>query len=147
MLHVHNNQEITEMNYNIEGDYVIVSIDKLSEFMFITDNTGSIMWVIILLFIILITEVVLAVLKLRKKTGKKVVKTCSFVPFMLAIFIPVGQTAAAIALGVLCVAGGVYNAYLYFLKDRLSKKQVDDKHESEIVLDESVAQKTRNCGE
>ncbi len=139
LLHVQGT-EVTEMQYSIEGDYAVISTDKLQGFAFVVDNTGSIVWVIILLIAILLAEIALAAVKLRKnKNGKKTVKTYSIAPLLLAVFIPAGQTAAAAVLGALCVIGCFYNVYLYLLKDRTGKKEDENELAKTVVETNEVA--------
>ncbi len=117
ILHVHNT-EVIEMTYTIDGDYAVITIDKLYEFVFVYDET-SLLWLIILLAILLLAEIGLAAYKLYKdKKKKNEIKTYSFMPLLLAVFIPAGQLPAIITLAVLSALGGAFNAYLYLLKGK-----------------------------
>ena len=120
---MHGNEQ-TDVDYIIDGDYAVFTTDRLSEFVFVIDNTGSLLWLIILLAVVLLVEIAFVVLKIKRdKDGKKTIKAYSFIPFLLACYIPVGQKITAAVLGALCAAGGLFIAFLYLLKNRGGKKK------------------------
>ena len=52
IIHVHDGEVLPPVEYTIEGDYAVFTVTKLSEFSIVVDNSGSALWLIILLAVI-----------------------------------------------------------------------------------------------
>ncbi len=116
ILHLHG-EKVTEVEYTIDGDYAVFTVDKLSEFTFVIDNSGSAWWLILILAVIVAAEIVLIVLKKRKTKGNKL-----YAAGLFGGVIPVAQIVWLVVLGVAAVALGAYVVYLY-----LPRKKTDEK--------------------
>ena len=113
IMHIHGS-DVTQMEYTVQGDYALITTDKLFEFVFVYAES-SILWLIILLAVILIAEITLALILWKKKNsdGKPTVKTNSILPLLAVTFLPAGQVTAAIILGILVVLGAAADVALY----------------------------------
>ena len=88
IMHVHNGNQTNMLNYTVEGDYVVFTTDKLSEFVFVYD-VGSLMWLIIVLAVIAVVEGGLLAYMMYKNKKSKVYKLNSaYPPFIFGMFIP-----------------------------------------------------------
>ena len=68
IIHIHNGNETSVIEYQIDGDYVVFESDKLSEFIFVYD-APSMLWLIIVLAISLLLGIVfLVIYQVRKRT-------------------------------------------------------------------------------
>ena len=132
IMHVHNNgDEVDILTHTIEGDYVIVETDKLSEFVFVYE-IASFTWLIILLTITVVLEVcLLAFLIYKKKHCKKVKLNAAYPPFIFGMFLPLSQLVVVIILAVTLVALTTTNV-IFACKLLGSKK--------ELVLDTNLDQ-------
>ena len=54
ILHIHNGNEVSNIEYQIEGDYVVFESDTLSEFVFVYESNFWLWFIIILMAVILI---------------------------------------------------------------------------------------------
>lgn len=112
IVHLHGT-ELTEVKYTIAGDYAVFTVDNLSDFAFIVDNSGSAWWLILILAILVAIEILLIVLKKRKnKKDKK--KGTKLAAAMFGGVIPIYEIVLLAVLGVAAVILGAYAAYLYF---------------------------------
>ncbi len=110
IVHLHG-EEVTNVEYTIDGDYAVFTVDKLSEFSFVVDNSGSAWWLILIFAIIVAAEIVFIVLKTRKdKKDKKNTACLAAVAFGGAI--PVYEIVLLVLFGVVAVALGAYIAYI-----------------------------------
>ena len=98
VMHIHNDTEKSMLEYQIEGDYVVVETDKLSEFAFVY-KTGSILWLVIVLGVLTLLEggLLVYLLNLRKKQKLNKVKSV-YPPFIFGMFIPAWQIVMVIIL-------------------------------------------------
>ena len=109
ILHLHEG-DVRNIDYTIDGDYVVFSVTELSEFSIVVDNTGSATWLIIVLAIVVAIEIVLIAVKLcmNKRRSNKL---CA-----LGLFggvIPVSQIVWLSVLSVLAILLAIYVLYLY----------------------------------
>ena len=110
ILHLHEGK-VEDVEYTVDGDYAVFTVDKLSEFSIVVDNSGSALWLIIVLAVIVAAEIVLIVLKKRKTKGNKL-----YAAGLFGGVIPVAQIVWLVVLGVAAVALGAYVVYLYLPK-------------------------------
>ncbi len=106
IMHVHADTETAMLDYEIEGDFVVFESDKLSEFVFVYE-TGSLMWLVILLAVIA-AELGILLSLLKKKARQQSVKLSAvYPPFVLGMFVPQWQIACIIGLlGAIAVLAG-----------------------------------------
>ncbi len=119
IVHLHG-EEVTDVEYTIDGDYAVFTVDKLSEFSFVIDNGGSAWWLILIFAAIVAAEIVLIVLK--KKKNKK--NNACLAAAAFGGIIPVYEIVLLAILGVAAVALGVYVVYLYFPRKKAGEKNV-----------------------
>lgn len=62
ILHIHNGNEASDIEYQIEGDYVIFESDTLSEFVFVYESNFWLWFIIILIAVILIGVLLVVIL-------------------------------------------------------------------------------------
>jgi hypothetical protein len=79
VMHIHNGNQTIMLEYTIDGDYVVFTTTKLSEFVFVYE-VGSLLWVVILLAVVAMAEVGLLVYMMRKNKKSKAYKM-NAVPF------------------------------------------------------------------
>ncbi len=111
ILHLHGDN-VTEMEYTIDGAYAVFTVDALSQFAFVVDNQGSALWLILVLAAIVIIELVLIFLKKRKK-GRKTATLAAF-GGVIAVY----EIALIAVLGALALGLGVYTVLLYTRKPK-----------------------------
>ena len=115
IMHIHNDTEKSVLEYEIDGDYVVVTTDKLSEFAFVY-KTGSIVWAIIVLAVIALFEAGVLVFFILKDKGVLSNKLfAAYPPFIFGMFIPAIQVVLLIVLMVIVAALAVIDI-LYALK-------------------------------
>lgn len=144
--HLHNG-ELTEMEYIIEGDYAVFSVDNLSEFTFIIDNSGSAWWLILILALILMVELILIFIKNNQiKKGKK--KNIRLAGAVFGGVIPISEIVLLALLSVMVVALGVYLVYLYTKERKMLASAVANNtlaiistNEEQKIIDSSVEEK------
>ena len=103
ILHIHGNQK-NEVEFDVQGDYVVFTTDNLSEFVFIYD-TGSLLWIVILLAVVALLEVaLLAYLAKKTKQSKNVKVSAIYPPFVFGMFVPEWHIALIVALSLIVVA-------------------------------------------
>ncbi|MBR2070354.1 MAG: hypothetical protein IJ981_02900, partial [Clostridia bacterium] len=113
----------TSVSYKIEGNYAVITTNKINESVFIYEQI-SLLWVIYLLIGIILIEIIILIMAISKQKGKskpKSVKTYSFAPFILASFIAGGELAFVIALSVAAVGLVVGNVHIYKKNKELAK--------------------------
>ena len=108
ILATHEN-EIKEINYTLEGDYVVFTIDQLSDFVVVVDNSVSMLWLIFTLFGILIIELGLILFKKRKPKRSHKAYSITGILGIVAYH----EIALLIILGVAVIALGAYTLFLY----------------------------------
>ena len=101
--------EIKEINYTLEGDYVVFTIDQLSDFVVVVDNSVSMLWLIFTLFGILIIELGLILFKKRKPKRSHKAYSITGILGIVAYH----EIALLIILGVAVVVLGAYTLFLY----------------------------------
>ncbi len=121
ILHLHGD-EVTEVEYTVDGDYAVFTVDKLSEFSIVVDNTGSAWWLIILLAIIIVIEIILIACKKRKTKSKS--KKLYAAAGLFGGVIPVAQIVLLAVLGSAAVILGVYTVCLYFPRKKAVKTNI-----------------------
>ena len=115
IIHIHNGNEKSIIDYTIDGDYVVFESDKLSEFVFVYEM-GSLLWVIIVLGVIALLEIAfLLYLYMKNKQFKNKKLASVYPPFIFGMFIPEAQLVLVIVLAVLVIALAVV-AILFALK-------------------------------
>lgn len=62
ILHIHNGNEASDIEYQIEGDYVVFESDTLSEFVFVYESNFWFWFIIILIAVILLAGILVVVL-------------------------------------------------------------------------------------
>ena len=62
ILHIHNGNEASNIEYQIEGDYVVFESDTLSEFVFVYESNFWLWFIIILMAVILIGVLLVVIL-------------------------------------------------------------------------------------
>ena len=129
IMHIHNDTEKTILEYQIEGDYVVVETDKLSEFAFVYE-TGSILWLIIVLGVLALLETGLLVylLNLRKKQKLYKVKSV-YPPFVFGMFISAWQIVMVV---ILIIAVAVLAVIDVILAISLIKEKEKDEVKEEV---------------
>lgn len=131
---------VTDVEYTIDGDYAVFTVDNPSEFSFIIDNGGSAWWLILILAIIVAAEIVLIVLK--KKKDKKDLKdgTCLAAAAFGGV-IPIPEIVFIVLLGIAAVALGGYLVYLYIKTKKAHQTEIAD-NATESVIAENVQETT-----
>ena len=116
-----NNNETVEMEYSIDGDYVVLYTNELNEIAFVYEQ-GSLIWLIIMLSILSVIGLggLLFQYFIIKNNEKNKKLTC-FAPILLISLIPNGQIIAVIVLGVIAFLLLVLNVLYYILKLRKGK--------------------------
>lgn len=112
----HDDEEIT---YEIEDEYAVFTVSSLSDFTFVVDrsgNVGSLVWFIIILFVLVVAEVVFLVLRFVNKNKNEVVTMSTFNPFLILLIIPTGQVVITILLVFIVIGLGIYDLSLYYPK-------------------------------
>lgn len=125
-----------ELSYTIQNGYAILTVDNLNEFTFVVDivESNSILWLIILLLIILLSEISLGAYKImQNKKDKKELNTYSFTPLILLLLIPTEQIVIAVILGSLCIIFAIFDILLFLPKTR-GKKDENGKLDGEAIL-------------
>ena len=104
VMHVHNGNETSMLEYTIEGDYVVFETNKLSEFVIVYEME-SLLWLIIVLAVITVLEAGLLVFLLNKKKQAKPMKLASvYPPFVFGMFLPESHLVLVIILAIAVVA-------------------------------------------
>ena len=153
IIHIHNDDEFITLDYEIDGEYIIVYTNQLSEFVFVY-KMGSLLWLIIVLTVIVVLEAVLLVFLMKKKKQMKGVKLASaYPPFIFGMFVPEWQIILIVILValvvILAVVDVIYAISILNNKDSLVdeyyKKEVDFNNEE--VVDEIVEEKQETISE
>ena len=131
IMHIHNDTEKTILEYQIEGDYVVVETDKLSEFAFVYE-TGSILWLVIVLGVLALLEgglLVYLILKDKQYKASKLIAV--YPPFIFGMFIPAWQIIMVVILIIVVAALAVVDVLyaLKLLKGREANKEVVESNE------------------
>ncbi len=104
IIHIHNGNETSLLEYQIDGDYVTFESNKLSDFVFVYDM-GSILWVIIVLGVIMLFEIAFLVYLSKKNKQLKSKKVMSaYPPFLFGMFIAEWEIVLVIILTVVVIA-------------------------------------------
>lgn len=116
IIHIHDNSEYLELDYSIEGEYVVIETDKLSKFAFVYTVT-PLTWLIVVLAVISILEGLFLILQIYKNKSKKVVKTLVVFPvFAFGLFIELWQFAVIWLLAGTAIVLLVSNIVYPFIK-------------------------------
>ncbi len=142
IVHLHG-ETTTEIEYTIDGDYAVFTVDKLSEFTFIIDNSGSALWLIIILAVIVAIEIGLIVLK-KKKNKKDKKNETRLVAVMFGGVIPVYQIVLLVALGIVALVLGVYVIYLYLPRKKAGEKNNDAEESDHAESASAIAEETNH---
>ena len=139
IIHIHNGNETSVIDYTVDGDYIVFESDKLSEFVFVYDM-GSLVWLIIVLAIIAIFEIAfLLYLYIKNNQIVKNKKIASvYPPFIFGMFISETQLVLVIVLAVVVIALAVISI-LSAVKIINRKTQVSEKDNSSSTQ-ENVAE-------
>ena len=106
--HVHNGTEISTIDFTVDGEFAITTVDKLSEFVFVYES-GSLLWAIILLAIANIALAGLLIFKNKKaKKVNATIMSAAIPPYIFGQFIPVSHIVLVVIL--LVVLGGLIAA-------------------------------------
>ena len=104
IIHIHNDDETSVLEYHIDGDYVVFESNKLSDFVFVYEM-GSILWAIIVLSVVALFEVAFLVYLLTKNKQFKSKKLMSaYPPFLFGMFIAEWEIVLVIVLAVVVIA-------------------------------------------
>ena len=128
IIHIHDGEQIP-VNYTRDGDYVVISTNQLSEFVFVYE-VESLAWIIIVLGVVDILEAALLVLMMnKKKQYGKVTKLASvYLPYVFGVFVQEWQLIVLIILAVavvaLAAADVVYANGLLALKKKAASENV-----------------------
>ena len=104
ILHIHNNDDVSEVNYTVEDGYAVFESKQLSEFVFVYDM-GSLLWVIIVLAVVALLEVAFLLFVAKKKEQFKNATVAGvYPPFVFGMFISELDIALTVALAVVVIA-------------------------------------------
>ena len=139
IMHVHAGVETAMLEYEVEGDFVVFESDKLSEFVFVYE-TGSLLWLVILLAAIA-AELGMLLWLLRRKTQQKSVKLSAvYPPFVFGMFVPQWQIACIIGLlGAIAVLAGA-NVFYALKLSKITPTAIAEAAEKVIPEEEDNAQ-------
>ena len=125
IIHIHNGNEVSVLEYQIDGDYVTFESDKLSEFVFVYDM-GSILWVIIVLGVVALLEIAFLVFLSKKNKEIKSKKLMSaYPPFLFGMFIAEWEIVLAIVLVVVVIVLAIVSI-IFAMKVINSKTKTSD---------------------
>ena len=111
IMHVHGDDK-SEVEFDIQGDYAVFTTDSLSEFVFVYE-VGSLVGLIVVFAIIALAEIVVLALLLKKNQKSNNVKVASlYPPFVLGMFVQLGQIVCVIVLATLVITLAVVNILL-----------------------------------
>ena len=129
IMHIHEGKDKTMMEYTIEGDYVVIHVDELSEFVFVYERI-SLLWLIIVLSVVALLDITLFVVLRNRRKQNKETKLASFSPLFLAsIFISEIELAIIIVLSLVIIAFTAINVIYALLLTKNKEKELD----SEVV--------------
>ena len=136
IIHLHGDNT-SAVEYTIEGDYAVFTVDELSEFSIVVDNSGSAWWLILILAIIVAVEIVLIVLK-KKKSDKNGKNTVCLSAGVFGGVIPVSEIVLLALFGVTALTLGAYIVYLYIKGKKANTLEVASEMAVETVETEEV---------
>ncbi len=117
ILHIHEGAA-TEVEYTIEGEYAVIRTDRLSDFVFVADDSGSAMWLILVLGGLLLIEIIAVIAK--KAAGRRDAKLRSVSGFLFGGVLAVWEIVLVTVLAVAVVLLGLYTIRLYLPKKRMA---------------------------
>ncbi len=143
---VKNGTETEEVEFTIDGDYAIVKTDEALEFAIVYE-TGSLLWLIILLAVFVTAEVGALVFLLNKKKTFNTMKLAAYPVFAFGMFLPVVHLVLAIILIVAFIAlttvdgilaYGMYGDKIksFFKKDNVNQKTIVTQEVKEETLED-----------
>ena len=130
LLHLHDG-EASEVEYTREGEYAVFTTSSLSDFVFIADNTGSSMWLIILLAVLLVLEIILISVKKKKRNKLYAIGGGAF-GGVLAVW----EIALVAVLGAAVVACGIWTLKLYLPKKKAQEAVAEGTQEVQPAAQE-----------
>ena len=139
IMHIHSDKEKKMIEYTIEGDYAVIHIDELSEFVFVYERI-SLVWIIVVLAVMFLINVALFI-SLKNKTKKsKELKLASFAPVsLIGIFISEIEFVILIVLSIVVITLSIVNIIyaLRLSKNKKTKEQVSTINEEEQSNEEN----------
>ena len=138
IMHIHDGKEKTMMEYTIEGDYVVIHVDELSEFVFVYERI-SLLWLIIVLSVVALLDITLFVVLRNRRKQNKETKLSSFSPlFLVGVFVSEIELAIIIVLSLMIIAFAAINVIYVLLLTKNKKKELDkevDEQPKELIED------------
>ncbi|MGN1372651.1 MAG: uL15 family ribosomal protein [Candidatus Coproplasma sp.] len=125
--------EAKEIEYSLDGAYAVFTVNELTQFAIVADNSGSALWLILVLSALLLAEIVLIVLKKVKTKGKDE-RLLAAGAFGGVIAIP--EIVALVLLGVAVLALGAYTIYLYVPKKHTVETEGNAENETAVTAEE-----------
>ena len=141
IIHIHNGNETSVIEYRIDGDYVVFESNKLSDFVFVYE-VGSMLWLIIVLAVIALLEVgFLVFLANKKKKAKQTKLATVYPPFVFGMFLAKWQLTLVIILAVAVVALGVVSIiFAITVFGKKNKVAIETVEEVVVVKECAVAE-------
>ncbi len=125
-----------DVEYEIDGDYAVFTVDNLSEFSFVIDNSGSAWWLILILSLIVIAEIIL--IALQRKNDKKNTRLAGVI---FGGVIPICEIVFLSMLGVAVVVLGAYLIYLYVKGKKLKEIAAEN---NAVAIDSAISEPEAN---
>lgn len=115
VVHLHKGTEFSQVEYEIDGDYAVFTVDKLSDFAFVYE-TESLSWTIVILsiacvFLLVVFVAQIAIVAKRKNKGKKLLAV--FPPVMFGKIVSQGEYDAVIGLAFVVIVLLLINIIFY----------------------------------
>ena len=140
IMHVHNDgEEVTILKHEIDGDYVVVETNKLSEFVFVYEM-GSLLWIAIVLAVIAMLEGAFLVFMITQKNKFRTKKLAVvYPPFVFGMFVPEWHIVLIIVFAIIVAAlAAVDIVYALSFFGFRSKANSETEEEQMIVIEEEV---------
>ena len=139
IMHIHDGSIVTILEHTIEGDYVVVNTDELSEFVFVYEM-GSLLWIAIVLAVIALLEGAFLVFMVTQKDKFRTKKLAAvYPPFVFGMFVPEWHIVLIIVFAIIVAALAaidvVYALSFFGIRIKKSEKSEED---DMIVIEEEV---------
>ena len=132
IIHIHNGNETSVIEYQIDGDYIVFESDKLSDFVFVYEM-DSILWVVIILGVLALFEIAFLIYVSKKNKQLKSKKLMSaYPPFLFGMFIAEWEIVLAIVLAVVVIVLAVVS--IIFATKVINSKTKTSTKDEEIAL-------------